>query len=84
MPSNIGAAPHVEAERLGKNLATASSEASPYNIQLSSFGTPGKTHVEGLEQESAIKASELLMLNHAKYHTLFNMIGGLHSKNSEP
>jgi hypothetical protein len=57
----------------------ASSQATPYNIQLSASETPGRTHVEELRQESAEKASELLMLNHAKYHTLFDEVG-FHSK----
>jgi hypothetical protein len=53
--------------------------ASPYNIQLSPKSTPGHTQVEKLYQASADKASQLLMLNHEKYHTLFNDVG-LHSK----
>jgi hypothetical protein len=57
----------------------APSQATPYNIQLSASETPGRTHVEELRQESAEKASELLMLNHAKYHTLFDEVG-FHSK----
>ena len=54
-------------------------QATPFNIQLSASETPGRTHVDGLSQESADKASELLMLNHAKYHTLFDEVG-FHSK----
>jgi hypothetical protein len=50
-----------------------------YNIQLSASGTPGRTHVEGVTQESADRASELLMLNNARYHTLFDAVG-FHSK----
>lgn len=55
------------------------SGATPYKVQFSSIHSKGFTHVNGLTQESADKASELLMLNHAKYHTLFNEVG-LHSK----
>ncbi|KAF2468945.1 uncharacterized protein BDR25DRAFT_230821 [Lindgomyces ingoldianus] len=46
-----------------------------YNVQLSATKTPGFTHVEGLKQESAEIVSDLLMLNNAKYHTLFNEVG---------
>ncbi|KAF2009071.1 hypothetical protein BU24DRAFT_90151 [Aaosphaeria arxii CBS 175.79] len=49
--------------------------ADPYNVYLDAKKTPGFTHVKDLQQESADKASELLMLNHAKYHTLFNDVG---------
>ncbi|KAF2705854.1 hypothetical protein K504DRAFT_439131 [Pleomassaria siparia CBS 279.74] len=49
--------------------------ASAYNIQLSATSTTGHTHVEGLSQETADKVSELLMLNHEKYHTFFNEVG---------
>lgn len=63
----------------GKRKAPPTAEASAYNVQLSALETPGYTHVQGLKQETANKASELLMLNHAKYHTLFNEVG-LHSE----
>jgi hypothetical protein len=32
-------------------------------------GTPGHIHVDNLTQQSADKASELLNINHASYHT---------------
>lgn len=54
-------------------------EISPYNIQLSPDETPGRTHVKGLAQESADRTSELLMVNHVRYHTLFDAVG-FHSK----
>lgn len=54
-------------------------EISPYNIQLSPEDTPGNTHVKVLTQESADKVSELLMVNHVRYHTLFDAVG-FHSK----
>ena len=47
-------------------------------IQLSPGATPGYTHAEGLTEESASKASELLTLNHSLYHFRFN--GGFHSR----
>ncbi|KAK4669952.1 uncharacterized protein QC763_207450 [Podospora pseudopauciseta] len=50
-------------------------EISPYNIQLSPEDTPGNTHVKVLTQESADKVSELLMVNHVRYHTLFDAVG---------
>ncbi|KAF2264728.1 hypothetical protein CC78DRAFT_553292 [Lojkania enalia] len=50
-------------------------KATPYNIQLSPTSTQGFTHVNILTQESADKVSDLLMLNHAKYHTYFNEVG---------
>ncbi|KAH7139061.1 hypothetical protein B0J11DRAFT_34197 [Dendryphion nanum] len=49
--------------------------ATSYNVQFDVKKSPGLTHVEGLKAESAEKASELLMLNHAKYHTYFNEFG---------
>ncbi|KAL2819630.1 hypothetical protein BDW59DRAFT_151302 [Aspergillus cavernicola] len=48
---------------------------SPFNIQLSATETPGQTHVDGLTQESADRVSELLMINYARYHTLFDAVG---------
>ncbi|KAF2189042.1 hypothetical protein K469DRAFT_660000 [Zopfia rhizophila CBS 207.26] len=60
---------------LRNGTAKRSFQASPYNVQLSASETQGNTHVEGLKQESADKASELLMLNHAKYHIVFNDVG---------
>jgi hypothetical protein len=54
-------------------------QSSPYNIQLSADETPGDTHVEGLTQQSADRVSELLMINYARYHTLFDAVG-FHSK----
>lgn len=53
--------------------------ATAYKVQFSPKHSPGYTHVGSLTDESASKASELLMLNHAKYHTLFNEVG-LHSE----
>ncbi|KAL6237510.1 hypothetical protein BDW75DRAFT_238297 [Aspergillus navahoensis] len=50
-------------------------QSSPYNIQLSAEETPGSTHVEGLTQQSADCVSELLMINYARYHTLFDAVG---------
>jgi hypothetical protein len=50
-------------------------QATPFNIQISPSDTPGRTHVDALSKESAEKVSELLMLNHAKYHTLFDFVG---------
>ncbi len=58
-------------------------EISAYNIQLSPDATPGATHVEGLTQDSADKTSELLMVNHARYHTLYDAVG-FHSKSYVP
>lgn len=51
------------------------SKASPFNIHISASDTPGRTHVDDLRKESAEKVSDLLMLNHAKYHTLFDFVG---------
>lgn len=56
-------------------------EISPYNIQLSPDDAPGTIHVEGLTQDSADRTSELLMVNHVRYHTLFDAVG-FHSKTS--
>ncbi|KAH7355764.1 hypothetical protein BKA66DRAFT_474847 [Pyrenochaeta sp. MPI-SDFR-AT-0127] len=50
-------------------------EATPYNIRFSATSPRGFAHVNELAEESADKASKLLMLNHAKYHTLFNEVG---------
>ncbi|KAF2736550.1 hypothetical protein EJ04DRAFT_562408 [Polyplosphaeria fusca] len=50
-------------------------KATSYSIFLSPERSSGYTHVAGLKQENADKASELLMLNHAKYHTLFDEVG---------
>ena len=47
-------------------------------IDLSPKFTPGYTHAEGLKEESASKASELLTRNHSLYHFRFN--GGFHSR----
>ena len=52
--------------------------ATPYNVHFDVTKSPGRTHSNNLRPESAEKASELLMLNHAKYHTYFNEFG-LHS-----
>lgn len=35
--------------------------------------------MDGLTQESADRTSELLMVNHVRYHTLFDAVG-FHSK----
>ncbi len=58
-------------------------EISAYNIQLSPDATPGAAHVEGLTQDSADKTSELLMVNHVRYHTLYDAVG-FHSKHYLP
>lgn len=50
-------------------------EISAYNIQLSPGETPGRIHVQTLAQDSADRASELLMVNHVRYHTLFDAVG---------
>ncbi len=47
------------------------------SIHVSADAAPGYTHAEGLTDESASRASELLTINHGLYHTRFN--GGLHS-----
>ncbi|KKK21810.1 hypothetical protein P175DRAFT_0544167 [Aspergillus ochraceoroseus IBT 24754] len=56
-------------------MASSTPQNTPYNIQLSASDTPGRTHVEGLTQESADRVSELLMINYARYHTLFDAVG---------
>ncbi|KAL4917425.1 hypothetical protein BDW62DRAFT_201857 [Aspergillus aurantiobrunneus] len=56
-------------------LGPTTPQSSAYNIQLSAAKTPGNTHVEGLTQESADRVSELLMINYARYHTLFDAVG---------
>lgn len=38
-------------------------------IKLSVTDTPGYTHAEGLTEDSASLASELLTINHNLYHT---------------
>ncbi|KAK0610577.1 hypothetical protein B0T17DRAFT_500544 [Bombardia bombarda] len=43
-------------------------------VYLSPETTPGFVHVDGLTQDSADKASELLTLNHELYHTRWNGI----------
>ncbi|KAL4945005.1 hypothetical protein BDV06DRAFT_219813 [Aspergillus oleicola] len=58
-----------------KPLGPTTPESSPYNIHLSATETPGNTHVEGLTQESADCVSELLMINYARYHTLYDAVG---------
>ena len=60
-------------------MRSISAEISAYNIQLSPDETPGRTHVHSLTQDSADKTSELLMVNHVRYHTLFDAVG-FHSK----
>ncbi|KAL2850275.1 hypothetical protein BJY01DRAFT_261727 [Aspergillus pseudoustus] len=60
---------------LSQPLGPTESKSSPYNIQLSATETPGQTNVGGLTQESADRVSELLMLNYARYHTLFDVVG---------
>ncbi|PSN59306.1 hypothetical protein BS50DRAFT_641026 [Corynespora cassiicola Philippines] len=52
--------------------------ATPYNIHFDVDKSKGCLHVDDLKKESAEKVSDLLMLNHAKYHTLFNE-AGLHN-----
>ena len=64
---------------LQKSFPKTSKGASPYNVQLSAQSSPGNVHVEDLKEESANKASELLMLNHAKYHNMFHD-AGFHSE----
>ena len=62
-----------------KPLGPTTPESSPYNIHLSATETPGDTHVDGLTQGSADRVSELLMINYARYHTLYDAVG-FHSK----
>ncbi|CAI7591636.1 unnamed protein product [Penicillium glandicola] len=50
---------------------------APGAIQLTVNDTPGYTHAAGLTNESAVKTSELLSVNHTLYHTRFN--GGFHN-----
>jgi hypothetical protein len=64
---------------LGQESTNQPIEATPYNIHISALDTPGYTHVDELKQESADMTSELLMVNHAKFHTLFDFVG-FHSK----
>ena len=61
-----------------KMIRTSLIKTTPDSVRLSTSFAKGCTHVEGLVQESADKASDLLMVNHAKFHTLFNEVG-LHS-----
>ncbi|KAL2131433.1 hypothetical protein VTI74DRAFT_5123 [Chaetomium olivicolor] len=56
-------------------MTSMPSGVSPYNIQLSPDDTPGRTHASKLTQDSADRASELLMVNHVRYHTLFDAVG---------
>ncbi|KAF2256105.1 hypothetical protein BU26DRAFT_573978 [Trematosphaeria pertusa] len=50
-------------------MATNTAHASSTHVQLSPSTTPGYTHADGLTAESAKKASDLLTINHAAYHT---------------
>ncbi|OJI99511.1 hypothetical protein ASPVEDRAFT_126175 [Aspergillus versicolor CBS 583.65] len=56
-------------------LGPTEPQSSVYNIQLSASETPGNTHVDGLTQASADRVSELLMINYARYHTLYAAVG---------
>ncbi|KAL4865123.1 hypothetical protein BDV12DRAFT_188379 [Aspergillus spectabilis] len=58
-----------------KPLGPTTPQSSPYNIQLSAAETPGETHMDDLTQESADRVSDLLMINYARYHTLFDAVG---------
>ena len=58
-------------------MAIKSSQTATTTIQLTTSGTKGYTHAEGLTEESAKKVSELLTTNHTLYHTRFN--AGFHS-----
>lgn len=71
-PARIPSTKHTKMSKPSPKRAT------PYTIHISASESPGHTHVDGLSQESADKASELLMQNHSKYHILFNDVG-LHS-----
>lgn len=48
---------------------------SAYNIQLTSKDSAGRVQAGSPTKESADKASELLMVNHVRYHTLFDYVG---------
>lgn len=64
-------------------LGPTEPQSSVYNIQLSAAETPGNTQVNGLTQASADRVSELLMINYARYHTLYAAVG-FHSKSKQP
>ncbi|KAF2800324.1 hypothetical protein K505DRAFT_370324 [Melanomma pulvis-pyrius CBS 109.77] len=49
--------------------------ATVTHVELSPSSTPGYTHANGLTGESAKKASELLTVNHALYHTRWSALG---------
>lgn len=46
-----------------------------YNIQLTPDVNAGRVQAGELTKESADKTSELLMVNHVRYHTLFDYVG---------
>ena len=58
-------------------MAINNVQTATTTIQLTTHGTKGYTHAEGLTEESAKKVSELLTINHTLYHTRFN--AGFHS-----
>lgn len=60
-------------------MALEDPKIAPFNIQLSAQETPGRFHVKDVTQDSAERTAELLMVNHARYHTLFDEVG-FHSK----
>lgn len=59
----------------------APSNATAYNIDIPASETPKHAKFGGSRQASAHKTSELLMLNHARFHTLFDYVG-FHSEYS--
>jgi hypothetical protein len=58
----------------------ASEIATPNKVILTPSSTPGFTHAENLSVESANLTSELLTINHDRYHTRWKAT--LHSKHS--
>ncbi|KAI7974931.1 hypothetical protein EIK77_001684 [Talaromyces pinophilus] len=58
-------------------MAINNFQTATTTIQLTTHGTKGFTHAEGLTEESAKKVSELLTINHTLYHTRFN--AGFHN-----
>ncbi|KAH6989914.1 hypothetical protein EDB80DRAFT_689506 [Ilyonectria destructans] len=52
--------------------------ATPYNIHFDVDESQGDLHVGDLTKESAERVSDLLILNHVKFHTMFSE-AGLHN-----
>lgn len=50
-------------------MGSNSDMAATTSVQLSIDATPGFTHVGGLKEGSAKKASEFLITNHNLFHT---------------